>query len=95
MDETTSATPLRVQAFKYRKAAQRWKTKAKDYRRRERAAGIKVRDLTRSRERWKQQTLDAHAQLAALTTQLQLTQLQLQQTQDALEQAQREKKRSS
>lgn len=95
MDETTSTTPLRIHAFKYRAAALRWKTKAKEYRRRERAAGITVRDLTRSRTYWKQQAHDAQTQLDVLQQQLHATQQQLQQANDALERAAAEKKHSS
>ena len=57
------------------------------------ALGLKVRDLTLSRARWKQQTVEAQAQVATLTAQLQQAQQQLATTQLELEQLRLKKNR--
>jgi chromosome segregation ATPase len=86
-------TPLRILVPKILKSRDAWKAKS-DHRKAElRSAQIKIRDLTLSRERWRQAAQTAQEQVRELQKQLLQSQNELTQTRAALVNLQEAKKK--
>lgn len=85
-------TPLRILVPKIFKSRDAWKAKSDRRKAQLKAAQIKVRDLTLSRERWKQNAASAQGQLPDLRAQLQQCQNELAQTRTELAELQEAKK---
>jgi hypothetical protein len=88
----TFRTPLRILVPKILKSRDGWKAKSDRRKGQLKTAQIKVRDLTLSREHWKQTTEAAQEKVRELQEQLQQSQNELAQTRAALADLQEAKK---
>jgi hypothetical protein len=79
-------SPPRILIPKLVESRDAWKRKSTERKAKLKAAGIRIRDLTTSRELWKKRALAAEGNAEALTEQLRQTQDRLQHTHTALTQ---------
>lgn len=89
----TFRSPPRILIPKLVASRDTWKTKATERKTKLKAAQIRCRDLSSSRELWKKRALAAEQANHALADRLRQTQSQLQQAQAAIAQLQEEKKK--
>jgi chromosome segregation ATPase len=86
-------TPLRILVPKILKSRDAWKAKSDRRKAELKSAQIKIRDLTLSRERWRQAAQTAQEQVRELQMQLQQSQNELARTRAALVDLQEAKKK--
>ena len=86
-------TPLRILVPKILKSRDAWKAKSDRRKVQLKSAQIKVRDLTLSRERWRQTAEAAQEQIRSFQEQLRQSQIELAQTRAALADLQEAKKK--
>ena len=63
------STPPRVQAWFLGRSREKWKRKYKDLKKDAKRLQNRVNDVTRSRESWRQRTVELEAKIAALREQ--------------------------
>lgn len=86
-------SPPRILIPKLVESRDAWKLKATQRKTKLQAAGIRVRDLTTSRELWKKRALAAEANAQTLAEQLRQTRAHLQHAQDTLTQLSADQKK--